>query len=65
MIKHSNVGFHKPITTTVQKQIDLKKNPNPNIGDGYCLSKDPLFVSLRSPDTLQGPNGPKDDDAAP
>jgi len=55
---------------TVQRQIDLKQNPNPNIGGGYWLYslrgvQEPLLSSLRSPNMLQGPNGPKDGDAAP
>jgi hypothetical protein len=37
MIKHSKLGFCKPITTTVQWQIDLKQNPNPKVGGGYWL----------------------------
>jgi hypothetical protein len=70
MIKHSKLGSCKPITMTVQWQINLKQNSNPNIGGGYWLYslraiQGPLLTSLRSLDTLQGPNGPKDSDAAP
>jgi hypothetical protein len=35
MIKHSKLGSGKSITVTVQRQIDLKQNPNHNIGGGY------------------------------
>jgi hypothetical protein len=35
MIEHYKLGSCKPITATVQKQIDLKQNTNPNIDDGY------------------------------
>ena len=53
MIKHSKLGSCKPITVTVQWQIDLKKNPKPNIGSSYWLCnlrgiQGPLFTSLRS-----------------
>jgi hypothetical protein len=33
--KDLNVGFHKPITAIVQRQINLTQNPNPNIDGGY------------------------------
>jgi hypothetical protein len=32
---NTNLEFHRPITATVQRQIDLKQNPNPNIVVGY------------------------------
>jgi hypothetical protein len=58
MIKILNMGFHKSMTMmTVQWQIDLKKNSNPNVDSSYWIYslrgiQGPLFMSLRCPNTL-------------
>lgn len=33
MVKHSSVGFHKPINVIVRRQIDLKKNLKPKVSE--------------------------------
>jgi len=60
-------GFTTDDDDYSQWQIDLKQNPNPNVGDDYWLyslrgGQGTLLTSMSS-NTLQGPIQPKDYDA--
>jgi hypothetical protein len=58
------VGFHKLITATVQRQITLKQNSNPNEGVAAAnkvpkVMQDPLDVPLLGSNMIQGPKTKK------